>query len=156
MVMKNKKWLLSAVAGIVVALGIGTAFVSSQNSSEVKGNGELEELHPLQMKKFMKEDGTGFVMYSYDEDNRDIYMNEVKRALKENEVNGKELNNNDPQFEGTKGQSDYGVTQRTDTLAAYKKGELKQEIKFEDYDPSQLETELSHFIETSKELYFEE
>jgi hypothetical protein len=156
MVMKNKKWLISAVAGIVVALGIGTAFVSSQNSSEVKGNGELEELHPLQMKKFMKEDGTGFVMYSYDEDNRDIYMNEVKRALKENEVNGKELNNNDPQFEGTKGQSDYGVTQRTDTLAAYKKGELKQEIKFEDYDPSQLETELSHFIETSKQLYFEE
>jgi len=154
--MKNKKWLISAVAGIVVALGIGTAFVSSQNSSEVKGNGELEELHPLQMKKFMKEDGTGFVMYSYDEDNRDIYMNEVKRALKENEVNGKELNNNDPQFEGTKGQSDYGVTQRTDTLAAYKKGELKQEIKFEDYDPSQLETELSHFIETSKQLYFEE
>lgn len=156
MVMKNKKWLISAVAGIVVALGIGTAFVSSHNSSEVKGNGELEELHPLQMKKFMKEDGTGFVMYSYDEDNRDIYMNEVKKALKENEVNGKELNNNDPQFEGTKGQSDYGVTQRTDTLAVYKKGELKQEIKFEDYDPSQLETELSHFIETSKELYFEE
>lgn len=156
MVMKNKKWLLSAVAGIVVALGIGTAFVSSYNSSEVKGNGELEELHPLEMKKFMKEDGTGFVMYSYDEDDRDIYMNEVKKALKENEVNGKELNNNDPQFDGTKGQSDYGVTQRTDTLAAYKKGELKQEIKFEDYDPSQLETELSHFIETSKQLYFEE
>ncbi len=156
MVMKNKKWLLSAVAGIVVALGIGTAFVSSYNSSEVKGNGELEELHPLEMKKFMKEDGTGFVMYSYDEDDRDIYMNEVKKALKENEVNGKELNNNDPQFDGTKGQSDYGVTQRTDTLAAYKKGELKKEIKFEDYDPSQLETELSHFIETSKQLYFEE
>ncbi|WP_425204039.1 hypothetical protein [Priestia megaterium] len=154
--MKNKKWLLSAVAGIVVALGIGTAFVSSYNSSEVKGNGELEELHPLEMKKFMKEDGTGFVMYSYDEDDRDIYMNEVKKALKENEVNGKELNNNDPQFDGTKGQSDYGVTQRTDTLAAYKKGELKKEIKFEDYDPSQLETELSHFIETSKQLYFEE
>lgn len=156
MVMKNKKWLLSAVAGIVVALGIGTAFVSSYNSSEVKGNGELEELHPLEMKKFMKEDGTGFVMYSYDEDDRDIYMNEVKKALKENEVNGKELNNNDPQFDGTKGQSDYGVTQRTDTLAAYKKGELKKEIKFEDYDSSQLETELSHFIETSKQLYFEE
>ncbi len=156
MVMKNKKWLLSAVAGIVVALGIGTAFVSFYNSSKVKGNGELEELHPLEMKKFMKEDGTGFVMYSYDEDDRDIYMNEVKKALKENEVNGKELNNNDPQFDGTKGQSDYGVTQRTDTLAAYKKGELKKEIKFEDYDPSQLETELSHFIETSKQLYFEE
>ncbi|WP_394542774.1 hypothetical protein [Priestia aryabhattai] len=81
--MKNKKWLISAVAGIVVALGIGTAFVSSQNSSEVKGNGELEELHPLEMKKFMKEDGTGFVMYSFEESKRDVYMNEVEKALKE-------------------------------------------------------------------------
>ena len=155
MVMKNKKWLLSAVAGIVVALGIGTAFVSSYNSSEVKGNGELEELHPLEMKKFMKEDGTGFVMYSFDKNNRSVYMNEVKNALEKNEVDGKELNSYDPQFDGTKSQSDYGVTQKTDTLAAYKNGELKQQIKLDEYDPSQLETELSHFIETSKELYFE-
>ncbi|WP_142319209.1 hypothetical protein, partial [Priestia megaterium] len=150
------KWLLSAVAGIVVALGIGTAFVSSYNSGEVKGNGELEELHPLEMKKFMKEDGTGFVMYSFDKNNRSVYMNEVKNALEKNEVDGKELNSYDPQFDGTKSQSDYGVTQKTDTLAAYKNGELKQQIKLDEYDPSQLETELSHFIETSKELYFEE
>lgn len=156
MVMKNKKWLLSAVAGIVVALGIGTAFVSSYNSSEVKGNGELEELHPLEMKKFMKEDGTGFVMYSFDKNNRSVYMNEVKNALEKNEVDGKELNSYDPQFDGTKSQSDYGVTQKTDTLAAYKNGKLKQQIKLDEYDSSQLETELSHFIETSKELYFEE
>ena len=154
--MKNKKWLISAVAGIVVALGIGTAFVSSYNSSEVKGNGELEELDPLEMKKFMKEDGTGFVMYSFDKNNRSVYMNEVKNALEKNEVDGKELNSYDPQFDGTKSQSDYGVTQKTDTLAAYKNGKLKQQIKLDEYDPSQLETELSHFIETSKELYFEE
>src|SRR6478735_779830 len=156
MVMKNKKWLLSAVAGIVVALGIGTAFVSSYNSSEVKGNGELEELHPLEMKKFMKEDGTGFVMYSFRESTRPVYMNEVKKALKENDVDAKELDTNDPQFANDKSQSDYGVTQKTDTLAAYKDGKLKQEIEFERYDPSQLEAELSHFIKTSKELYFEE
>ncbi|MCM3255543.1 hypothetical protein [Priestia aryabhattai] len=154
--MKNKKWLISAVAGIVVALGIGTAFVSSYNSSEVKGNGELKELHPLEMKKFMKEDGTGFVMYSFDKNNRSVYMNEVKNALEKNDVDGKELNSYDPQFDGTKSQSDYGVTQKTDTLAAYKNGKLKQQIKLDEYNPSQLETELSHFIETSKELYFEE
>ncbi|MGX4607949.1 hypothetical protein [Priestia sp. JNUCC 25] len=153
--MKNKKWLISAVAGIVVSLGIGTAFVSSYNSSEVKGNGELEELHPLEMKKFMKEDGTGFVMYSFDKNNRSVYMNEVKNALEKNEVDGKELNSYDPQFDGTKSQSDYGVTQKTDTLAAYKNGKLKQQNKLDEYDSSQLETELSHFIETSKELYFE-
>jgi hypothetical protein len=156
MVMKNKKWLISAVAGIVVALGIGTAFVSSQNSSEVKGNGELEELHPLQMKKFMKEDGTGFVMYSFEESKRDFYMNEVKKALKEQEVDGKELDSNDPQYDGSKNQTDYGLTQDAETLAVYKNGELKQQIDLAEYDSSQLETELSHFIETSKELYFEE
>ncbi len=155
MVMKNKKWLISAVAGIVVALGIGTAFVSSYNSSKVKGNGELEELHPLEMKKFMKEDGTGFVMYSFEENKRDIYMNEVEKALKEQGVDGKELDSNDPQYDGSKNQTDYGLTQNAETLAAYKDGELKQQIKLSDYDPSQLETELSHFIETSKELYFE-
>ncbi|PFV93094.1 hypothetical protein COL08_23155 [Priestia megaterium] len=154
--MKNKKWLLSAVAGIVVALGIGTAFVSSYNSSEVKGNGELEELHPLEMKKFMKEDGTGFVMYSFEESKRDIYMNEVEKALKEQGVDGKELDSNDPQYDGSKNQTDYGLTQNAETLAAYKDGELKQQIKLSDYDPSQLEAELSHFIETSKELYFKE
>jgi hypothetical protein len=48
------------------------------------------------------------------------------------------------------------LTQNAETLAAYKDGELKQQIKLSDYDPSELETELSHFIETSKELYFEE
>ncbi len=156
MVMKNKKWLLSAVAGIVVALGIGTAFVSSYNSSEVKGNGELEELHPLEMKKFMKEDGTGFVLYSFNANKREVNMNEVKKALKENEVDGKEIYSNDPLYDQDKDQSYYGLTQYPDTLAVYKNGKLKQQIEFNDYNPSQLETELSHFIETSKEVYFEE
>lgn len=154
--MKNKKWLLSAVAGIVVALGIGTAFVSSYNSSEVKGNGELEELHPLEMKKFMKEDGTGFVLYSFNANKREVNMNEVKKALKENEVDGKEIYSNDPLYDQDKDQSYYGLTQYPDTLAVYKNGKLKQQIEFNDYNSSQLETELSHFIETSKELYFEE
>ncbi|MEJ9312572.1 hypothetical protein P4655_14540 [Priestia megaterium] len=154
--MNRKQKIMAVAAGIVVALGIGTAAVSSYNSSEVKGSGQLEELHPLEMKKSMKEDGTGFVMYSFDEDTRDVYMHEVKKALKENEVDAREINSNDPQFDGTKSQSDYGVTQSTDTLAAYKDGELKQQIELDKYDPSQLETELSHFIETSKELYFEE
>ncbi|MDP1442204.1 hypothetical protein [Priestia megaterium] len=152
----NKKWLLSAVAGIVVALGIGTAFVSSYNSSEVKGNGELEELHPLEMKKFMKEDGTGFVMYSFRENTRPVYMNEVKKALKENDVDAKEIYSRDLQYDRDKNSNYYGVPQDSDTLAAYKDGELKQQIKLDDYESSQLETELSHFIETSKELYFEE
>ncbi|KQU24393.1 hypothetical protein ASG61_20995 [Bacillus sp. Leaf75] len=154
--MNRKQKIMAAAAGIVVALGIGTAAVSSYNSSPVQGNGQLEELHPLEMKKFMKEDGTGFIMYSFDDDTRDVYMHEVKKALKENDVDAKEIYSGDPLYDGSKNSNYYGVPQYSDTLAAYKNGELKQQIELDEYDPSELEGELSHFIETSKELYFEE
>ncbi|MBT2278589.1 hypothetical protein J7E51_11435 [Priestia megaterium] len=154
--MNRKQKIMAVAAGIVIALGVGTAAISSHNSSPVQGNGQLEELKPLEMKKFMKKDGTGFVMCSFDEEKRAVYMNEVKKALKENDVDAKELNIDDPKFELDKTQSDYGVKQHINTLAVYKKGKMEQQIEFDEYDPSTLENELSHFIETSKELYFEE
>ncbi|MFE7083434.1 hypothetical protein [Priestia megaterium] len=154
--MNRKQKIMAVAAGIVVALGIGTAAISSQHSSPVKGNGELEELHPLEMKKFMKEEGTGFIMYSFDEDNRKVYTNEVKKALKENEVDAKEIYSRDPLYDRSKSRTYYGINQSPDSVAVYKNGEMKQQIDFEDYEPSELEGELSHFIETSKELYFEE
>ncbi|KGJ85783.1 hypothetical protein H8R29_28600 (plasmid) [Priestia megaterium] len=154
--MNRKQKIVAAAAGIIVALGIGTAAISSQNSSPVQGNGQLEALSPLEMKKFMKEDGTGFVMCSFDEEKRVVYMNDVKKALKENDVDAKELNIDDPKFELDKTQSDYGVKQHINTLAVYKKGKIEKQIEFDEYEPSELESELSHFIKTSKELYFEE
>ncbi|MGW9019360.1 hypothetical protein [Priestia megaterium] len=154
--MNRKQKIMTVVAGIVVALGIGTAAISSQYSSPVQGNGQLEELHPLEMKKFMKEDGTGFIMYSFDDDTRNVYMHEVKKALKENDVDAKEIYSGDPKYDWKKSRTYYGIDQSTDSLAIYKDGELKQQIKLDEYDPSELESELPHFIETSKELYFEE
>src|SRR6478752_2556250 len=154
--MNRKQKIMAAAAGIVVALGIGTAAISSQNSSPVQGNGQLEELHPLEMKKFMKENGTGFIMYSFDNDTRNVYMHEVKKALKENDVDAKEIYSGDPKYDWEKSRTYYGIDQSTDSLAIYKDGELKQQIKLDEYDPSELESELPHFIETSKELYFEE
>ncbi|MGN7485632.1 hypothetical protein ACTHPB_29440 [Priestia megaterium] len=154
--MNRKQKIVAAAVGIIVALGIGTAGISSQNSSPVQGNGQLEELHPLEMKKFMKEDGTGFIMYSFDDDTRNVYMHEVKKALKENDVDAKEIYSGDPKYDWKKSRTYYGIDQSTDSLAIYKDGELKQQIKLDEYDPSELESELPHFIETSKELYFEE
>jgi hypothetical protein len=154
--MNRKQKIMAAAAGIVVALGIGTAAISSQHSSPVQGNGQLEELKPLEMKKFMKEDGTGFIMYSFDDDTRDIYVHEVKKALKENDVDAKEIYSRNPLYDRSKSSSYYGVFQSSDTFAIYKNGEMKQQIDLDKYDPSTLENELSHFIETSKELYFEE
>ncbi|MGW9102782.1 hypothetical protein ACWGPZ_26520 [Priestia megaterium] len=154
--MNRKQKIMAAAAGIVVVLGIGTTAISSHNSSPVQGNGQLEELSPLEMKKFMKEDGTAFVMYSFDDDTRNVYMHEVKKALKENDVDGRELNSNHPKYNHSESQVYYGLTQSGDTLAIYKKGKMEQQIKLDEYGPSELEGELSHFIETSKELYFEE
>jgi hypothetical protein len=104
----------------------------------------------------MKENGTGFIMYSFDDDTRNVYMHEVKKALKENDVDAKEIYSGDPKYDWKKSRTYYGIDQSTDSLAIYKDGELKQQIKLDEYDPSELESELPHFIETSKELYFEE
>ncbi|MES1050522.1 hypothetical protein FOA24_14270 [Bacillus thuringiensis] len=54
--MSRKGWIISAVVGLLIAIGIGSTFVFSS------GKGEVMELSPLEMKKFMSEDGTGFVM----------------------------------------------------------------------------------------------
>ncbi|NGY80229.1 hypothetical protein F6Y02_38845 (plasmid) [Bacillus megaterium] len=48
------------------------------------------------------------------------------------------------------------MKQHINTLAVYKKGKIEKQIEFDEYEPSELESELSHFIKTSKELYFEE
>ncbi|MGG1215886.1 hypothetical protein ABE236_00175 [Priestia endophytica] len=154
--MNRKYGLISLIAGLVLVLGVGAVFVFSQGSSEVKGNGEVEEMSPQAMKKFMKEDGTGFIIYSFDEENRDTYLYSVKKAMEKNDVEGKEIYSKDPRYDRTKDQNYYGVSQYIDTLAVYKNGELKKQIEFEEYEPSQLEAELDHFIETSKEMYFSE
>ncbi|EJV41990.1 hypothetical protein IEA_05317 [Bacillus toyonensis] len=54
--MSRKGWIISAVVGLLIAIGIGSTFVFSSGKGEVMG------LSPLEMKKFMSEDGTGFVM----------------------------------------------------------------------------------------------
>jgi hypothetical protein len=152
--MNRKYGLISLIAGLVLVLGIGSVFVFSQGSSEVKGNGNIEELSPQAIKKFMKEDGTGFIVFSFNKENRDNYLYNAKKAMEENNVDGKEMNIDHPGFDLSKDETYYGVTQDTDTLAVYKDGEMKKQISFDEYEPSQLEAELDHFIQMSKEKYF--
>ncbi|MCF2132062.1 hypothetical protein L1I79_37435 [Strepomyces sp. STD 3.1] len=154
--MNRKYGLISLIAGLVLVLGVGAVFVFSQGSSEVKGNGEIEELSPQAMKKFMKEDGTGFIVFSFNADNRNTYLSSTKKVMKKNNVDGKEMNIDHPGFDLSKDETYYGVTQDIDTLAVYENGKLKKQISFDEYEPSQLETELDHFIKTSKEMYFSE
>ncbi|PES03226.1 hypothetical protein CN488_30620, partial [Bacillus anthracis] len=126
--MTQKSKLIAVIVALVAVLGIGSTLVFSNSKK-----GELEQLKPLEVKKFMSQDGTGFVVYSFDKKQRDFYINQVKKAFDASGVSGKELNSYHPEYDGTKDQSYYGVKQNPDTLAYYQKGELKKEIKFEKY-----------------------
>ncbi|MEH7053166.1 hypothetical protein [Bacillus pseudomycoides] len=148
--MTRKSKLIAVIVALVAILGIGSTLVFSNSK-----NGELEELSPQEIKKFMSQDGTGFVVYSFDKEQRDFFTNQVKKVFEKNNVSGKELNSYHPGYDGTKGQSYYGVKQRPDTLAYYQKGELKKEIKFEKYKPSELEKELDVFVRNMKEMYID-
>ncbi|MES5943864.1 MULTISPECIES: hypothetical protein [unclassified Bacillus cereus group] len=148
--MTQKSKIIAVIVALVAVLGIGSTLVFSNSKK-----GELEELSPQEIKKFMSQDGTGFVVYSFDKEQRDFFTNQVKTVFEKNTVSGKELNSYHPGYDGTKGQSYYGVKQRPDTLAYYQKGELKKEIPFEKYKSSDLEKELDVFVRNMKEMYID-
>ncbi|MDA2638492.1 hypothetical protein [Bacillus cereus group sp. BfR-BA-01489] len=148
--MTRKSKIIAVIVALVAVLGIGSTLVFSNSKK-----GELEELSPQEIKKFMSQDGTGFVVYSFDKEQRDFFTNQVKKVFEKNTVSGKELNSYHPGYDGTKGQSYYGVKQRPDTLAYYQKGELKKEIPFEKYKSSDLEKELDVFVRNMKEMYID-
>ena len=146
--MTRKSKLIAVIVALVAVLGIGSTLVFSNSKK-----GELEELSPPEMKKFMSEDGTGFIMYSFRKEDRERYMNQVKKALKDNNENGKELDSNHSAFDVNKSQDYYGLEQNGETLAYYQKGKLKEQIALDKYKPSELEKELDVFVRNMKEMY---
>ncbi|EJS44947.1 hypothetical protein IC9_05556 [Bacillus toyonensis] len=145
--MSRKGWIISAVVGLLIAIGIGSTFVFSS------GKGEVMELSPLEMKKFMSEDGTGFVMLNNDKKTREDILFNVGKLAKQNKVQVKELFGGREDVPRTSNQHDFGLSQKRDTLAYYEKGELKKAIKFEKIKPSEFEKEVGFFIQNCKEQY---
>ncbi|MEC2076240.1 hypothetical protein [Metabacillus fastidiosus] len=121
------------------------------------GNAEkgaiIKELSPKEMKQFMNEDGTGFVMLNSDKDNRDIWMTNVKNASYDQKIQVRELNENREDIPGTSNPHDWGLTQNRDSLAYYNHGELYQEIKLSDYEMSEIENEIKVFVKTVTDTY---
>ncbi|PEJ33694.1 hypothetical protein [Bacillus pseudomycoides] len=146
--MTRKSKLIAVIVAMVAVLGIGSTLVFSNSKK-----GELEELSPPKMKQFMLKDGTGFVVYSFDEKERETYKKQVKTAFEVNGVSGYEIYSHHPQYDWNKSQSYYNIKQDPDTLAFYQKGKLKKQIKFEKYKPSELEKELDVFVRNMKEMY---
>lgn len=83
--MSRKGWIISAVVGLLIAIGIGSTFVFSS------GKGEVMELSPLEMKKFMSEDGTGFVILNNDKKTREDILFKVEKLAKQNDIQVREL-----------------------------------------------------------------
>ncbi|MEM5610992.1 hypothetical protein AAHB63_13970 [Bacillus thuringiensis] len=75
--MTQKSKIIAVIVALVAVLGIGSTLVFSNSKK-----GELEELSPQEIKKFMSQDGTGFVVYSFDKEQRDFFTNQVKKFLK--------------------------------------------------------------------------
>ncbi|MGE1023763.1 hypothetical protein ACQGS6_07235 [Bacillus sp. GMs2/2] len=145
--MSRKGWIISAVVGLLIAIGIGSTFVFSS------GKGEVMELSPLEMKKFMSEDGTGFIILNNDKKTRADILFKVEKLAKQNNILVRELFGGREDVPRTSNQHDFGLSQKRDTLAYYEKGELKKSIKFEEIKPSDFEKEVTYFIQNCKEQY---
>ena len=83
--MSRKGWIISAVVGLLIAIGIGSTFVFSS------GKGEVMELSPLEMKKFMSEDGTGFVMLTSNMRHSEDWIFLVKKIAEKEKIEVKGL-----------------------------------------------------------------
>ncbi|HHK5566090.1 hypothetical protein [Bacillus thuringiensis] len=145
--MSRKGWIISAIVGLLIAISIGSTFVFSS------GKGEVMELSPLEMKKFMSEDGTGFVILNNDKKTRADILFKVEKLAKQNNILVRELFGGREDVPRTSNQHDFGLSQKRDTLAYYEKGELKKSIKFEEIKPSDFEKEVTYFVQNCKEQY---
>ncbi|MCU5581244.1 hypothetical protein OCF65_12180 [Bacillus toyonensis] len=145
--MSRKGWIISAVAGLLIAIGIGSTFVFSS------GKGEVMELSPLEMKKFMSEDGTGFVLLNSTKKKREDWLHVVKKVAQQEKVQIQELDEEREDIPGSSNPYDWGLSQRRDSLAYYEKGKLKKDIDFSTFKEAELEKEVTYFVQNCKEQY---
>lgn len=148
--MGRNKWFV--IIGLVALLSIGTAFFFSNDKGDVKGNGNLEEVSPTEMKKYMSQKGNGFIVSVSDND-YEVWVHKVESASKEQNVNVKLYNGNRDDVPRTSSPLDYGLEQKRDSLAFYQKGNLKGEIKFEDYKNDELEENINIFMKNMLKMY---
>ncbi|MGH0941469.1 hypothetical protein ACQVTS_09005 [Bacillus mycoides] len=145
--MSRKGWIISAVVGLLIAIGIGSTFVFGS------GKGEVMELSPLEMKKFMSEDGTGFVMLNSTKKKRENWLHIVKKVAQQEKVQIQELDEESEEVPPSSNPYDWGLSQRRDALAYYEKGKLKKDIDFSTFKESELEKEVTYFVKNCKEQY---
>lgn len=145
--MSRKGWIISAIVGLLIVIGIGSTFVFSS------GKGEVMELSPLEMKKFMSEDGTGFVLLNSTKKKREDWLHVVKKVAQQEKIQVQELDEEGEDIPGSSNPYDWGLSQKRDSLAYYEKGKLKKDIKIPQIKSSELEKEITYFVQDCKEQY---
>lgn len=148
----KRKGLIIVGAAVILTLGVGVgAVVSSKHAKS-----GITELSPPQMKTFMDKNGTGFILYSFDKEDREVFVQQVNEILEKYGEEGHELNSRHPDFDPNKSQGDYGLRQDPDTLAFYRDGKMKRQIDLEEHSKQGLDDlrkELDVFVETVKKIY---
>ncbi|PFS29308.1 hypothetical protein COK65_29460, partial [Bacillus thuringiensis] len=114
---------------------------------------EVMELSPLEMKKFMSEDGTGFVLLNSTKKKREDWLHVVKKVAQQEKIQVQELDEEREDIPGSSNPYDWGLSQKRDSLAYYEKGKLKKDIKIPQIKPSELEKEVTYFVQNCKEQY---
>lgn len=142
--MSRKGWIISAVVGLLIAIGIGSTFVFGS------GKGEVMELSPLEMKKFMSEDGTGFVMLNSTKKKREDWLHAVKKVAQQEKVQVQELDEEGKDIPGSSNPYDWGLSQKRDSLAYYEKGKLKKILKSHKLNHQNLKVNLVFLLKIAK------
>lgn len=104
------------------------------------------------LKKFISEEKTGFILYTYDADNEKVNKEQVREALEKYNQKAKYFNYRKlvTNKQSQTFQKDVGSKQSRDSLAYYKSGVLMSEFQFPNkWTPGEIEN-LNKFIEKNE------
>ncbi|MFT3657242.1 MULTISPECIES: hypothetical protein [Bacillus] len=149
-----KKVLLAVLCGIILFLSV---FFIGKTTGWITPSGELIQMKPAEMKEYMNKHPTGFVVLSWDQNEREIYLNHLDNVAKEKKINIRELNFSQSSIGEHDQQTQYGINskQKLDSLAFYKNGELMGQVFFDEYERkiNDLDGALNEFIQDMSQIY---
>ncbi|AXY11588.1 hypothetical protein CUC43_34080 (plasmid) [Bacillus thuringiensis LM1212] len=143
--MGSSKGIIATVSFLAVIFSL--VFLGACSSHQ----GEVQEVGPKEIKQFTSEKGTGFVVLSFRENERNVVLPLYKEVAKEQNVVIKELDNNRSDMKNVN-TFDYGIgKQKYDSIAFYKDGKMVSSFKYKDTKkPDELKKEIETFVKTNK------
>ncbi|MFI9225255.1 hypothetical protein ACIGQ5_22455 [Peribacillus frigoritolerans] len=113
----------------------------------------FSDLTTDELKNFISEKNTGFILYTYDDDNMEVNKEQVKKALDNNDQTSKYFNYRDQvtNEQSSTFHNDVGSEQLRDSLGYYENGILMAEFEFPNKWNAEQIDNLNKFIEQISE-----